>query len=89
MKTLSPYFFSINIKIKQNLKKIKGKKKATQGLGWCGQALLSSNIFHTNFAILFKTSDCHKISSFNDWGLKFGYFDILDMLFPLLAFVKL
>ena len=44
MKTLSPYFFSINIKIKQNLKKIKIKKKATQGLGWCGQALLSSNI---------------------------------------------
>ena len=30
-----------------------------------------------------------QISSFNDWGLKFGYFDILDMLFPFLAFVEL
>ena len=37
----------------------------------------------------FKNSDCHKISSFNDGGLKFGRFDILDMLFPFLAFVKL
>ena len=39
--------------------------------------------------IFFKNSDCHKISSFNDGGLKFGRFDILDMLFPFLAFVKL
>ena len=37
----------------------------------------------------FKNSDCHKISSFNDGDLKFGRFDILDMLFPFLAFVKL
>ena len=37
----------------------------------------------------FKNSDCHKISSFNHGGLKFGHFDILDMLFPFLAFVKL
>ena len=37
----------------------------------------------------FKNSDCHKISSFNDGGLKFGHFDILDMLFPFLAFVEL
>ena len=37
----------------------------------------------------FLNSDCHKILSFNDGGLKFGRFDILDMLFPFLAFVKL
>ena len=37
----------------------------------------------------FKNSDCYKISSFNDGGLKFGRFDILGMLFPFLAFVKL
>ena len=37
----------------------------------------------------FKTSDSHKITSFNDGDLKFGHFDILDMLFPFLAFVKL
>ena len=36
-----------------------------------------------------KKSDCHKISSFNDGGLKFGRFDILDRLFPFLAFVRL
>ena len=39
--------------------------------------------------LTFKTSDCHKISSFNDGGLKFGHFDFLDVLFPFLAFVKL
>ena len=37
----------------------------------------------------FKNSDCHKISSFSDGGLNFGHFDILDMLFPFLAFFKL
>jgi len=37
----------------------------------------------------FKNSDCHKISFFNDGGLKFGHFDIFDILFPFLAFVKL
>ena len=37
----------------------------------------------------YKTSDSHKISSFNDGGLKFGHFDILDTLFPFLAFAKL
>ena len=36
-----------------------------------------------------ENSDCHKILSFNDGGLKFGQFDILDMLFPYLAFSKL
>ena len=35
------------------------------------------------------TSDCHKISSFNDGGFKFGHFDVLDMLFPFLTFFKL
>jgi len=37
----------------------------------------------------FKISDRHKISFFNDGGLKLGHFDIFDMLFPFLAFVKL
>ena len=37
----------------------------------------------------FKTSDCHKISFCNDGGLKLSHFNILDMLFPFLAFVKL
>ena len=37
----------------------------------------------------FKNSDYHKISSFNDGGLKFGRFDIRDMLFPFPTFVKL
>ena len=36
------------------------------------KVLLSSIIFHYSF----KTSDCHKISSFYDGGLKFGHFDI-------------
>ena len=37
----------------------------------------------------FENSDCHKISFFNDGGLKLGHFDIFDMLYPFLAFVKL
>ena len=42
-----------------------------------------------HFLYTLKTSDCHKMSSFNDGRLKFGHFDILNMLFPFLAFVKL
>ena len=45
--------------------------------------------FPYKFHCSFKTSDCHKISSFNGGGLKFGHFDILDMLFPFLVIVKL
>ena len=37
----------------------------------------------------FTTSDCYKVSFFNDGGLKHGHFDIFDMLFPFLVFVKL
>ena len=44
--------------------------------------------FPYKFPYSFKTSDCHKIPSFNDGGLKFGHLDILDMLFPFLAFGK-
>ena len=52
------------------------------------KVLLSSNIFHTNFLILLRLQPVIK-SSFNDGVLKLGHFDILDMLFPFLAFVKL
>ena len=45
--------------------------------------------FSIQISLFLKTSDCHKISSFSDGGLKFGHFDIFDMLFPFLAFVKL
>jgi len=41
------------------------------------------------FPYSFKTSDCHKILSFYDGGLKFGHFDILNILFPFLAIAKL
>ena len=37
----------------------------------------------------FKNSNCHKISFFNARGLKLGHFDIFNMLFPFLAFLKL
>ena len=37
----------------------------------------------------FKNSDHHKISFSDDGDLKLGHFDIFDMLFPFLAFVKL
>ena len=53
------------------------------------QYLTLQQHFPYKFPYSFKTSDCHKISSFNDGGLKFGHFVILDILFPFLAFVKL
>ena len=36
----------------------------------------------------FQSSDCHKISFFNDGDLKLSHFDIFDIIFPFLAFVK-
>ena len=53
------------------------------------QGLALKQHFPYKLSSSFKTSDCHKISSFDDGGLKFGHFDILDTLFPFLAFVKL
>ena len=50
--------------------------------------LLSSNIFHTNFVILLKLQTVIKSHLLNDLDLKFNHFDILGMLFPFLAFVK-
>jgi len=53
------------------------------------KVLLSSNIFPYKSSYSFKNSDDHKISFSDDGGLKLGHFDIFDMLFPFLAFVKL
>ena len=40
-------------------------------------------------ALPLKNLERHKISFFNDGGLKLGHFDIFDALFPFLAFFKL
>ena len=53
------------------------------------QGLALQQLFPYRSSYSFKNSDCHKISFFTDWGLKLGHFDIFDMLFPFLAFVKL
>ena len=53
------------------------------------QGLALQQHFPYKFPYSFKTSDCHKILSFYDGGLKFGYFDILNILFPFLAIAKL
>ena len=53
------------------------------------QDLALQQLFPYKSSYSFKNSDRHKISFFNDWGLKLGHFDIFDMLFPFLAFVKL
>ena len=53
------------------------------------QGLTLQQHFPYKFPYFFKTSVCHKIPSFKDGGLKFDNFDILDVLFPFLAFVKL
>ena len=52
------------------------------------QDLALQKLFPYKSSYSFKNSDCHKISFLNDRGLKLGHFDIFDMLFPFLAFVK-
>ena len=52
------------------------------------KVLLSNNFSHTNLLILLKVQT-HKISFCNDGGLKCGHFDILNMIFPFLAFANL
>ena len=53
------------------------------------QDLALQQLFPNKSFYCFKNSDRRKISYFNDGGLKLGHFDIFDMLFPFLAFVKL
>jgi len=53
------------------------------------QGLALQQLFPYKSSYSFKISDRHKISFFDDGGLKLGHFGILDMLFPFLAFVKL
>ena len=51
------------------------------------KALLST--FSIQIFLLFKNSDCHKFSFFDDGGLTLGHLSIFDALFPFLAFFKL
>ena len=53
------------------------------------KALLSSNFFHTNLLNFFKIQTVIKSHFFNARGFKLGRFDVFDMLFPFLAFLKL
>ena len=50
---------------------------------------LSSNFFHTNLLNSFKIQTVIKSHFFNARGFKLGRFDVFDMLFPFLAFLKL
>ena len=49
----------------------------------------SPTFFPYKSSCSFQSSGCHKISFLNDGGLKLNDFDIFDMPFPFLAFVKL
>jgi len=53
------------------------------------QGLALQPLFPYKPSYCFKNSDCHKFSFFDDGGLKLGHFDIFDMIFPFLAFVKI
>ena len=50
------------------------------------QGLALQQLFPYKSSYFLKNLDCHKISLLNDEGLKFGHFDIFDMLFPFLKF---
>ena len=68
------------------LEKLEDLNYVWQMLLEISKALLSNN-FCTNLFV--RKIYCHKISLFNVGGLKLGQFDIFDMLFRFLAFVKL
>ena len=53
------------------------------------QGLALQQLFPPKSSDSFKNSDHHKISFSDDGSLKLDHFDIFDMLFPFLAFVKL
>ena len=53
------------------------------------QGLALQQLFPYKSSYSFKNSDRQKISFFNDGGLKLGHFDIFNMLFPFVAFIKL
>ena len=52
------------------------------------QRLALQQLFPCKSSYSFETLDCQKISFFNDGDLRLGHFDIFDMLFPFLAFIK-
>ena len=52
------------------------------------QGLALQQLFPYKYSYFLKNSDCHKISFFNDGGLRLGHFDIFNMLISFLAFVK-
>ena len=53
------------------------------------QGLALQQLFPYKSSYFFKNSNRHKISFFNARGFKLGRFDVFDMLFPFLAFLKL
>jgi len=53
------------------------------------QGLALQQLFPYKSSYSFKNLDRHKISFFNDGGLKLDHFDIFNIFFPFLAFVKL
>ena len=53
------------------------------------QGLALQQPFPYKSSYSFKNLERHKISFFNDGGLKLGHFDIFHALFPFLAFFKL
>ena len=53
------------------------------------QSLALQQLIPYKFSYSLKISYCQKISHLSDGGLELGHFDIFDMLFPFLAFVKL
>ena len=52
-----------------------------------GHAL--QQLFPYKSSYSFKNSDCHTFSFVNDGDLKLDHFDIFNMRFPFLAFIKL
>ena len=53
------------------------------------QGLDLQQLFSIQIFLVFRNSNVHKISFFIAKGLKPGHFDIVNMLFPFLAFLML
>ena len=79
-----------------NLRNVRNGKSTWKIAKWpslrplvCKSKFIRQFEFSENQSYSFQSSDCHKISFFNDGGLKLSHFDIFDMLSPFLPFVKL
>ena len=82
---MTSFFLKKNYIMGYNLENVRNGKRASK----MAKCLALQQLFSFKSSYSFQSSDCHKMSLFNDGGLKLSHFDIFDRLFSFPAFVKL